>query len=218
VTNYFFMLRDRPNDGTRLSSEASVCGSAVMCLGSLTPLPAAPIPSGADLTSKKGWYLGLRPTEQVVTSAIIIFGAMSFSTHTPDVAQGAPRVVATAAKPFHTKQGLHHRLLVTLAGARDASGIPVEQYLGLFEPQLKDQATEFAAMGEITVASTPGQLTGRFLLIQSQLRTPARSEGWDRLFSPLAITSDGGDGTADADERILAVSHPFPITVVGETS
>jgi type IV pilus assembly protein PilY1 len=87
VTNYFFMLRDRPSDSTWLSSETSTCGSAVMCLGSLLQIATSADPSPADLEGNKGWYLALRPTEQVVTSAITIFGAVSFSTHTPDVPQ-----------------------------------------------------------------------------------------------------------------------------------
>ncbi|HEY0680792.1 MAG TPA: PilC/PilY family type IV pilus protein [Steroidobacter sp.] len=86
VTNYFFMLRDRPTDSTWLSSEASTCGAAVLCLDSLWPITGSADPSPADLALKKGWYLGMRPSEQVVTSALTIFGAVSFSTHTPDVA------------------------------------------------------------------------------------------------------------------------------------
>lgn len=87
VRNYFFMLKDRPGDSTWLSSETGVCGSAVMCLDSLLEIATGADPSPADLADKKGWYLALRPTEQVVTSAITIFGAVSFSTHTPDVPQ-----------------------------------------------------------------------------------------------------------------------------------
>jgi type IV pilus assembly protein PilY1 len=35
--------------------------------------------------AKKGWYLGLVSTEQVVTSAITVFGVTTFSTHQPAV-------------------------------------------------------------------------------------------------------------------------------------
>jgi type IV pilus assembly protein PilY1 len=87
VRNYFFMLKDRPADGTWLSSETDTCGSPVICLGSLFGITTSATPSAADLADKKGWYLALRPTEQVVTSAITIFGSVSFSTHTPDVPQ-----------------------------------------------------------------------------------------------------------------------------------
>lgn len=87
VSNYFFMLKDRPNDATWLATELTNCSSAVLCLASLTPILTSANPSAADLASKKGWYLGLQSTEQVVTSAITIFGTVSFSTHVPDVPQ-----------------------------------------------------------------------------------------------------------------------------------
>jgi type IV pilus assembly protein PilY1 len=41
-------------------------------------------PTATQLATKpKGWYLGLRTGEQVVTSAITIFGVVTFSTHVP---------------------------------------------------------------------------------------------------------------------------------------
>jgi type IV pilus assembly protein PilY1 len=85
VDNYFFMLRDRPADATWLSSESGNCGDDVMCLASLTPILTDANPTAADLAGKKGWYLGLADTEQVVTAAITIFGTVTFSTHKPHV-------------------------------------------------------------------------------------------------------------------------------------
>ena len=87
VKNYFFMLRDKPSDGNWLKAESTTCGAEVICLGSLLAITTSATPSAADLGLKKGWYLGLAPTEQVVTSAITIFGVVTFSTHTPDVPQ-----------------------------------------------------------------------------------------------------------------------------------
>jgi type IV pilus assembly protein PilY1 len=87
VTNYFFMLRDRPNDGTWLATESANCSTAVLCLDSLLGITTAANPTPTALAAKKGWYLGLRSTEQVVTSAITIFGTVTFSTHTPDAPQ-----------------------------------------------------------------------------------------------------------------------------------
>jgi len=87
VNNYFFMLKDRPSDATWLSSESGRCGSAVMCLASLTPILSSANPSQADLDAGKGWYLGLGSTEQVVTAAITIFGTVTFSTNQPVVPQ-----------------------------------------------------------------------------------------------------------------------------------
>lgn len=85
VSNYFFMLRDHPSDSTWLATESTTCGSAVLCLDSLLPILTSANPAQTDLASHKGWYLGLHPTEQVVTSAITIFGTVTFSSHTPDV-------------------------------------------------------------------------------------------------------------------------------------
>jgi type IV pilus assembly protein PilY1 len=42
-------------------------------------------PDSATLATKKGWYLQLSSTEQVVTSAITQYGITTFSTHTPAV-------------------------------------------------------------------------------------------------------------------------------------
>lgn len=84
VQNYFFMLKDRPQDATWLTSESGNCSAAVLCLNSLTAILDAQTPTAEQLAAKKGWYLGLNPTEQVVTSAITIFGNLTFSTHEPE--------------------------------------------------------------------------------------------------------------------------------------
>lgn len=89
VQNYFFMLKDKPEDPTWLSTEQSNCTASVLCLDSLTPiLQKQPTPTSEQLAARKGWYLELLPTEQVVTSAITIFGNLTFSTHEP--AEAAP--------------------------------------------------------------------------------------------------------------------------------
>lgn len=87
VSNYFFMLRDKPTDDQWLSSETVNCGTAVICLNSLLGITTAETPSESALENKKGWYLGLHSTEQVVTAAITIFGTVTFSTHEPDAPQ-----------------------------------------------------------------------------------------------------------------------------------
>jgi type IV pilus assembly protein PilY1 len=88
VSNYFFMLRDRPAQADWLTLEATNCSNtAVICLNSLYGITGIANPSAADLSLKKGWYLGMSATEQVVTSAITIFGTVTFSTHAPDVPQ-----------------------------------------------------------------------------------------------------------------------------------
>ncbi len=86
VKNYFFMVMDDPLDPDWLSGETDNCGSAVICLKSLVPISnTGTSPTPATVEEHKGWYLELNPHEQVVTSAITIFGTTNFSTHTPAV-------------------------------------------------------------------------------------------------------------------------------------
>lgn len=87
VSNYFFMIKDKPSDSSWLTSEATNCGASVICLASLLLVNTAEDPTEEDLASKKGWYLALNPQEQVVTNAITLFGTTTFSTHTPAVAE-----------------------------------------------------------------------------------------------------------------------------------
>lgn len=84
TSNYFFMLRDRPSDPSWLSTEVGNCGTGVLCLDSLLPIAGDETPSADALGGKKGWYLALNPTEQVVTAAITIYGVVTFSTHEPE--------------------------------------------------------------------------------------------------------------------------------------
>ena len=86
VNNYFFMIKDKPGDPEWLASEAGNCSSnSVMCLDSLLAITDSDTPTEASLAEKKGWYLGLRSTEQIVTSAITISGVTTFSSHMPSV-------------------------------------------------------------------------------------------------------------------------------------
>ena len=81
ASNYFFKIVDHPTDTAWLSSEpGQVIGlSSLLSIGVADPDPTAT----ALATKPKGWYLGLEPHEQVVTSAITVFGTTTFSTHIP---------------------------------------------------------------------------------------------------------------------------------------
>lgn len=85
VTNRFYMIQDRPTTGDWLSAENVTCGADVLCNGSLFAITTTATPSASDLANKKGWYLALASTEQVVTSAITVFDTVTFSTHKPAV-------------------------------------------------------------------------------------------------------------------------------------
>ncbi|NDY93644.1 pilus assembly protein [Ideonella livida] len=81
--NYMFMVKDKPGDSAWLSTESTTCGSSVVCLASLQLISSSATPSATDLAAKKGWALQLENTEQVVTSALTVYGTTTFSTHKP---------------------------------------------------------------------------------------------------------------------------------------
>jgi type IV pilus assembly protein PilY1 len=121
VQNYMFNIKDDPTDGTWLSSESGNCGgNSLICLDSLLAIGAA-TPSQADLNSKpKGWRLTLASGEQVVTSAVTVFGQINFNTHqpTPPVANactslGTNRGYSISYKDASSSTGVR---FVTLAG------------------------------------------------------------------------------------------------------
>lgn len=87
VTNAFFMLKDRPWEANWLPDESTNCGGEeTLCLQSLWPMTnTGPVPTQEQLSTKKGWYMTLSGTEQVVTSAVVLFGETTFSTHMPSV-------------------------------------------------------------------------------------------------------------------------------------
>ncbi|AJE20460.1 pilus assembly protein [Azotobacter chroococcum] len=87
VSNYFFMLKDKPTDATWLTEEntKNVCSGDYLCRDSLYPIMTADTPTDTDLAQKKGWYLAFADDEQTVTSAIMVYGVVTFSTHTPAV-------------------------------------------------------------------------------------------------------------------------------------
>lgn len=90
VSNYFFKLTDKltdkPADPAWLASEYANCGANLLCLASFASAGNAADACGAtSVPMGKRWALGMRPGEQVVTSAATRFGVTTFSTHMPDV-------------------------------------------------------------------------------------------------------------------------------------
>ena len=83
VKNRFYVLNDKPADAAWLTSENSNCDANVMCENSLYAITSSATPTAAELAAKKGWFLALNSTEQVVTSAITVFDTLTFSTHQP---------------------------------------------------------------------------------------------------------------------------------------
>jgi type IV pilus assembly protein PilY1 len=79
VENYFFMVQDNPSDDQWLADGA-------ITLSDLYPIANdGTSPEPTVLADYKGWALAMKPHEQVVTSAITIFGVTTFSSHEPTV-------------------------------------------------------------------------------------------------------------------------------------
>jgi type IV pilus assembly protein PilY1 len=88
VDNYFFRIVDRPTQADWLSEENvnnNCPGSDLICFNSLLTIGDDDPDAQDVIDHPKGWKLELAPTEQVVTSAITVFGTVTFSTHTPVV-------------------------------------------------------------------------------------------------------------------------------------
>ena len=84
VQNRFYTIHDKPTVATWLSSENANCGSNVICENSLFAIANnGASPTASELGAKKGWYLELKAKEQVVTSSIVVFNTLTFSTHQP---------------------------------------------------------------------------------------------------------------------------------------
>lgn len=130
VSNHFYMVRDKPSEATWLSSESSRCGASVICLASLEPVSTS-TPSESALATKKGWYLQLSSTEKVVTSAITVFGTVTFSTQMPPTTStnvcssnlGVARVYNIAYTNASTRNGTTSRYETLPAGGLSPSPV-----------------------------------------------------------------------------------------------
>ena len=133
VTNYFFSLIDKPTVSTAIWPGNADCGTFIICKNSLLGITTSATPSAADLASKKGWYLGLASTEQVVTSALTAFDTVVFSTHQPAVPAagscganlGTPRVYNVGFANGASTNGTNYRYAIisgTIGLAPDPTG------------------------------------------------------------------------------------------------
>ncbi|MBF7730244.1 pilus assembly protein [Pseudomonas sp. N040] len=132
VNNYFFMLKDVPTNSTWLSSENANCSADIICVNSLLAITTSATPAQADIDAKKGWYLQLSTSEQVVTSALTIFGTVYFSTHQPDLGlvEGCSAKLGESrayAISYKNAEGLDGPRYVDLVG----DGLPPSPVAGL---------------------------------------------------------------------------------------
>jgi type IV pilus assembly protein PilY1 len=85
TTNYFFALKDSPADPcwlAEVNDNGNCSGTVPIDLGALAEIDVA---TATEVAQAKGWYLPLNDHEQVVTTAITVYGVVTFSTHTPEV-------------------------------------------------------------------------------------------------------------------------------------
>jgi type IV pilus assembly protein PilY1 len=153
VANKFFMIIDKPTQldtttGATWLTNACGTGNDFICTTSLLQIGRNdPTPAASAFASTKGWYLDLASTEQVVTSAITVFGNVTFSTHTPTVpVQGActsnlgtPRVynvnyLNAAPRPGQSR-------FSTITGTR--VGLPPSPVAGTVRLNPSDPTTEY---------------------------------------------------------------------------
>jgi type IV pilus assembly protein PilY1 len=89
VENFMFKIVDRPEQADWLTTDmfgcsGAICDDALLEIATDDPVDGATDPDPQDiLDHPKGWRLELLPGEQVVTSAITVFGTTTFSTHEP---------------------------------------------------------------------------------------------------------------------------------------
>lgn len=135
VTNYFFSITDKPTVSTAVWPGNADCGAFIICKNSLLGITTNATPSAADLASKKGWYLGLASTEQVVTSALAALDTVIFSTHQPAVPVvgscsanlGTPRIYNVGFTNAASTNGTSDRFAVIpgIGLAPDPTGGPI---------------------------------------------------------------------------------------------
>jgi type IV pilus assembly protein PilY1 len=133
TTNYFFAVKDTPTDPDWLTGESDNCGGGndLICKASLAEIDVA---TPEELAQAKGWYLGLNSHEQVVTSAITVYGNVTFSTHTPTVPDpdacdndlGTARVYNVRYFDAAPRPGNNNRAAVI-----DGGGLPPSPVAGL---------------------------------------------------------------------------------------
>jgi len=162
-SNYFFMLKDKPSEADWLDGTCDTGAAApndkVICLTSLTGITTADNPDANALATSKGWYLGLTAHEQVVTSAITVFGNVTFSTHTPTVPVvgactsnlGIARVYNVRYLNAAPKPGTNNRSAVVSGG-----GLPPSPVAG--KVTLDDGATYPFIIGADPTSSLEGSL------------------------------------------------------------
>lgn len=178
VGNAFFMLKDKPWEANWLSDESDNCVEETLCLKSLWGMSNVnPNPTQAQLDATKGWYITLSQTEQVVTSPLVLFGVVTYSTHMPEVSDpnscGSNLGVARVYNQYY------------LTGAAEGGSSPFAEFKGGGLPP-----SPVSGMVTVENPTTGGPMTVPFIV-------GANPE------SPLEVTLKTGlSGVAGNKERV----------------
>ena len=174
VENHFFAIKDVPTDPNWLTAENTTCSANLICKNSLVDVDDA---TPDELATAKGWYLNLEDHEQVVTTAITVFGITTFSTHIPHVPDADECVPSTGtAKVYNIrfydaspKPGQANRSMEVDGGGLSPSPVAGEVKLddGSIVPFLIGGSSESSLEGEEPTApsssSLPKSLTYWFI-------------------------------------------------------
>ena len=138
TTNYFFAIKDSPTDpcwNPVTNVSGSCTGHAPLIMTSLTAIDnRSPEDLALALALSKGWYLPLNDHEQVVTSAITVFGITTFSTHTPEVpVEGACDSSTGTARVYNVRyyDAAPKRGNVNRSAVIDGGGLPPSPVAGM---------------------------------------------------------------------------------------
>jgi type IV pilus assembly protein PilY1 len=135
TTNYFFAIKDAPTNACWNPASETTSGTCTghepLTLGSLAEIDEA---SADEVAVAKGWYLPLNDHEQVVTTAITVYGITTFSTHTPEVpvensctsGVGTARVYNVKYSDASPKPGQTDRSAIV-----DGGGLPASPVAGM---------------------------------------------------------------------------------------
>lgn len=131
VSNYFFMIQDKPTEAAWLTTASGACTGDVICLDALVPISGSTTPTTAALAAKKGWYLSMAAKEQIVTASVTVFGTVTFSTSQPPTYSanscssnlGTARVYNVAYTDAGSKNGTTSRSETLPAGGLSPSPV-----------------------------------------------------------------------------------------------
>jgi type IV pilus assembly protein PilY1 len=132
VSNFFFSLKDAPTTASCATANNVRClGNSLITFGTTLPTAGNTGSVVDQQSTNRGWALGMSSREQVVTSAITIYGGVYFSTTQPQVGSsttcvpslGTARVYNVSYLDASPKNGTANRFETLPAGGLPPSPV-----------------------------------------------------------------------------------------------